>query len=55
MITKFRGTGVAMITPFHKQGTIDFTALERLIENLISAGVNYIVVKGNTAEKAPLT
>jgi 4-hydroxy-tetrahydrodipicolinate synthase len=52
---KFRGTGVAMVTPFHKQGTIDFTALERLIEHLISGGVNYLVVQGTTAETATLT
>jgi 4-hydroxy-tetrahydrodipicolinate synthase len=55
MSNKFRGTGVAMITPFHKQGTIDFTALERLIEHLITGGVNYLVVRGTTAETATLT
>jgi len=55
MHSKFRGTGVAMITPFHKQGTIDFTALERLIEHLITSGVNYLVVQGTTAETATLT
>jgi 4-hydroxy-tetrahydrodipicolinate synthase len=55
MNTKFRGTGVAIITPFHKQGTIDFTALERLIEHLINGGVNYLVVQGTTAETATLT
>jgi 4-hydroxy-tetrahydrodipicolinate synthase len=55
MNTKFRGTGVAMITPFHKQGTIDFSALERLIEHLIAGGVNYLVVQGTTAETATLT
>jgi len=55
MTEKFRGTGVAMVTPFHKQGTIDFTALERLIEHLISGGVNYIVVQGTTAETATLS
>jgi 4-hydroxy-tetrahydrodipicolinate synthase len=54
MNTKFRGTGVAMITPFHKQGTIDFTALERLIEHLIAGGVNYLVVQGTTAETSTL-
>ena len=54
MNNKFRGTGVAMVTPFHKQGTIDFTALERLIEYLISGGVNYLVVQGTTAEAATL-
>ncbi len=55
MHTKFRGTGVAIVTPFHKQGTIDFTALERLIEHLIAGGVNYLVVQGTTAETATLT
>jgi len=55
MHTKFTGTGVAIVTPFHKQGTIDFTALERLIEHLISGGVNYLVVQGTTAETATLT
>ena len=55
MNNKFRGTGVAMVTPFHKQGTIDFTALERLIEHLIGGGVNYRVVQGTTAETATLT
>jgi len=54
MSIKFRGTGVAMITPFHKQGTIDFTALERLIEHLISGGINYLVVQGTTAETSTL-
>lgn len=54
MSIKFRGTGVAMITPFHKQGTIDFTALERLIEHLIGGGVNYLVVQGTTAETSTL-
>jgi len=55
MNSKFKGIGVAMITPFHKQGTIDFTSLERLIEHLISGGVQYIVVQGTTAETATLT
>lgn len=55
MHTKFKGTGVAMVTPFHKQGTIDFTALEKLIEHLIGGKVDYLVVQGTTAETATLT
>jgi 4-hydroxy-tetrahydrodipicolinate synthase len=55
MNTTFRGTGVAIITPFHKQGTIDFTALERLIEHLIAGGADYLVVQGTTGETATLT
>jgi len=55
MNSKFKGTGVALVTPFHKQGTIDFGALEKLIEYCISGGVNYLVVQGTTAETATLT
>jgi 4-hydroxy-tetrahydrodipicolinate synthase len=55
MNSSFKGTGVALITPFHKQGTIDFTTLERLIEHIITEGANYIVVQGTTAETATLT
>ena len=55
MNNKLKGTGVAIVTPFHKQGTIDFTSLERLIEHLIAGGVNYLVVQGTTAETATLT
>lgn len=50
----FRGTGVAIVTPFHKHGTIDFTAFERLIEHLVSNKVDYIVVMGTTGESVTL-
>ncbi len=50
----FRGTGVAVVTPFHKHGTIDFTAFERLIEHLICNKVDYIVVMGTTGEAVTL-
>ncbi len=55
MLSEFKGTGVALVTPFHKQGTIDFSSLEKLIEHVISGGVNYLVVQGTTAETATLT
>lgn len=55
MNASFKGTGVALVTPFHKQGTIDFGALEKLIDHCISGGVNYLVVMGTTAETATLT
>lgn len=51
----FKGTGVALITPFHKHGTVDFTSLGKIIEHVISNGVNYIVVLGTTAETPTLT
>lgn len=54
MNSSFKGTGVALVTPFHKQGTIDFGSLEKLIEHCIAGGVNYLVVQGTTAETATL-
>ncbi len=55
MKNKFIGTGVALITPFHKQGTIDFGSFENLIEYTISNGVNYLVVLGTTGESVTLS
>ncbi|MBK9732913.1 MAG: 4-hydroxy-tetrahydrodipicolinate synthase [Chitinophagaceae bacterium] len=52
---KFRGTGVALITPFKKDGSIDFTALDKLIHFNIDNGVNYFVSLGTTGETATLT
>ncbi len=51
----FKGTGVAIVTPFHKHGTIDFNSLKKLIEHLISNGVNYLVVMGTTGESVVLS
>jgi 4-hydroxy-tetrahydrodipicolinate synthase len=50
----FRGTGVAIVTPFRKYGTVDFSSLEHLIEHIITNGVNYVVVLGTTGESATL-
>lgn len=54
MNSKFKGTGVALVTPFHKQGMVDFGSLEKIIEHCISGGVNFLVVMGTTAETATL-
>ena len=51
----FTGTGVALITPFNADLEIDFNSLERIIQHLISNGINYLVVLGTTAESATLT
>src|SRR5688572_12647760 len=53
--TKFRGLGVAMITPFLQDGSIDFPALTKLTNYLIDGGVNYLVVQGTTGESPVLT
>ncbi|HYV94037.1 MAG TPA: 4-hydroxy-tetrahydrodipicolinate synthase [Chitinophagales bacterium] len=55
MTPKFRGTGVALITPFKKDGFVDYGALEKLIRFNIEGGVNYFVVLGTTGESATLS
>jgi 4-hydroxy-tetrahydrodipicolinate synthase len=52
---KFRGTGVAIVTPFKNDFSIDFAALGRVINHVITGGVNYIVAMGTTGEPATLT
>jgi 4-hydroxy-tetrahydrodipicolinate synthase len=54
MPNKFKGVGVALVTPFHKDGTIDFKSLQKLIEFQIKNGVNYLVVLGTTGESVTL-
>ena len=51
------GVGVALVTPFQRDGSqsVDYAALERLLEHCISNGVNYFVVNGTTAENPVLT
>ncbi len=52
---KFRGTGVAIVTPFKNDSSIDFSALGRIIDHVINGGVNYIVAMGTTGEASTLT
>ena len=51
----FKGIGVALVTPFLEDQRIDFESLKRLIDYVISGGVNYLVVLGTTGESATLT
>lgn len=55
MFKKFIGTGVALVTPFHKQGTIDFGSLEKLLNYTISNKVDYLVLMGTTGESVTLS
>jgi 4-hydroxy-tetrahydrodipicolinate synthase len=55
MNTKFKGLGVAMITPFNADGSIDFAGLEKLTLHLINGGVNYLVVMGTTGENPTIS
>ncbi len=52
---KFRDTGVALVTPFHADKSIDFDALEKLVNHVIYNGVNYLVALGTTAETPTLS
>ncbi|HNK98804.1 MAG TPA: 4-hydroxy-tetrahydrodipicolinate synthase, partial [Chitinophagales bacterium] len=52
---RFRGTGVALVTPFLPDGGIDFAALRTLIDHVIEGGVEYVVSMGTTGESATLT
>lgn len=52
--SKFEGTGVAIITPFKKDFSVDFAAIELVVEHCIKGKVNYIVVLGTTGEPATL-
>jgi 4-hydroxy-tetrahydrodipicolinate synthase len=51
---KFKGTGVAVVTPFKNDLSIDFAAMGRIIEHIIAGGVNYIVLFGTTGESSTL-
>ena len=44
------GTGVALITPFNEDKTIDYTSLEKLINKVILGGIDFLVVLGTTGE-----
>ncbi|HAM09766.1 MAG: 4-hydroxy-tetrahydrodipicolinate synthase [Bacteroidetes bacterium GWE2_41_25] len=52
---KFKGTGVAIVTPFKNDLSIDFAALGRVVRHVIDGGVNYIVAMGTTGESVTLT
>lgn len=52
---KFVGTGVALVTPFKSDYSIDFTALKNLVQFNIENGVDYLVINGTTGESATIT
>ena len=51
----YRGTGVAVITPFTPGGAVDYDTLTLLSDRLIKNGINYLVVLGTTAETPTLS
>ncbi len=48
------GTGVALVTPFQKDGSVDFEGLTKLVSHMIDGGMDYLVVLGTTGETATL-
>ncbi|MDB2413639.1 dihydrodipicolinate synthase family protein, partial [Flavobacteriaceae bacterium] len=52
---KFVGTGVALVTPFKKDLSIDFIALSKLVEFNIANGVDYLVINGTTGESVTVS
>jgi len=51
---KLKGTGVAVVTPFRKDSSIDFQSLEKLLNHLLTNGIDYLVILGTTGEAATL-
>lgn len=52
--TQLRGTGVAIVTPFNENESVDFESLGKLVDFIISNGVEYIVSLGTTGETPTL-
>lgn len=52
---KFKGLGVALITPFKSDGSIDYNALDHLVEYQIKGGVDFLCIMGTTAETPTLS
>ncbi len=54
-VNRFKGLGVALITPFKSDSSIDIDALNRLVEYQIKGGVDFLCIMGTTAETPTLT
>ncbi|MEO6903918.1 MAG: 4-hydroxy-tetrahydrodipicolinate synthase [Bacteroidia bacterium] len=54
-IGKYKGTGVAIVTPFNKDNTVDYKSLGKVVDHIIKGGVDYIVVLGTTGESVTLS
>lgn len=50
-----KGTGVAIVTPFNNNGSIDYQSLEKLINHIITGGIDFIVALGTTSEAVTLS
>jgi 4-hydroxy-tetrahydrodipicolinate synthase len=50
-----KGAGVALITPFHNYGSIDFTSLGKLVRHVMQGGIDFLVALGTTSEAPVLS
>lgn len=55
MKSVFKGTGVALVTPFRTSGTIDYQSLDKLVDNIIKKGVDFVLALGTTSEAATMS
>jgi len=54
MYNKFKGTGVALVTPFNIQLNVDYNNLEKVVNHTIRQGIDYLVVQGTTGESVTI-
>ena len=52
---KLIGTGVALVTPFHKNGSVDFKSLSKLVDHIVKGKCEYLVPLGTTGESVTLS
>jgi 4-hydroxy-tetrahydrodipicolinate synthase len=55
MNNPFKGSGVALVTPFNQDLTIDFLALKKLVRHQVDNGTDFLVVQGTTGESPVLS
>ena len=53
-MVSFKGVGVALVTPFREDHSVDYNGLQKLVEHQIENGTDYLVVQGTTGESATL-
>jgi len=54
-MNKIKGTGVALVTSFNEDKSVDYKGLENLLNHVIDGGVDYLVLMGTTGESVTLT
>ena len=52
---KIKGTGVALVTPFNEDKSLDYKGLENLLNHVIDGGIDYLVLMGTTGESVTLS